>query len=49
MLTRLLDRALTALLGPRCALGCGQRVYPNDLQQHLAIDHAGDPNLGGAR
>lgn len=38
MLTRLLD----ALLGPRCALGCGYRVFPRDLTRHLHTDHAGD-------
>jgi hypothetical protein len=40
-----LTRLLNALLGPRCALGCGQRVYPRDLERHLALDHAGDGTL----
>lgn len=40
MLTRLLDW----LLGPKCPLGCGQRVYvEKDLDRHLTLDHAGDP------
>lgn len=37
-LTVLLD----ALLGDRCRLGCGQRVYPRDIGWHEDIDHAGD-------
>ena len=41
MLTRFLDW----LLGPKRALGCGQRVFPKDLQRHLHTDHAGDPAL----
>jgi hypothetical protein len=45
MLTRLLD----ALLGPRCALDCGQRVFPKDLERHLRLDHAGDERLGATR
>jgi hypothetical protein len=35
-------RLATWLLGPRCILGCGERVYPRDLERHLFIDHAGD-------
>jgi hypothetical protein len=43
VLTQLLD----ALLGHHCALGCGQRVFPKDLERHLALDHAGDERLTG--
>lgn len=31
-----------ALLGKRCRLGCGERVYPKDVKQHEADEHAGD-------
>lgn len=47
----MIARLVTALFGPRCALGCGQRVYADDLGQHLAIEHAGDlyPPTGDPR
>jgi hypothetical protein len=38
MIGWLLDR----LLGPRCPIGCGQRVFSRDVTAHYLIDHAGD-------
>lgn len=39
----MIPRFLTWLLGPRCALGCGARVYAADVERHVYIDHAGEP------
>jgi hypothetical protein len=40
-------RMLDALLGPRCPLNCGQRVYvAKDQTQHNHHYHRGDPRLG---
>lgn len=36
------DVILDRLLGPRCAYGCGQRLYPRDIALHEHYDHAGD-------
>lgn len=33
---------LNWLLGPRCPLGCGQRLYPRDAEAHFDNEHAGD-------
>lgn len=44
----MISRFLDWLLGPRCALGCGERIFPRDLERHLYIDHAGDPAGGTA-
>lgn len=30
-----LGEYLDTLLGPRCAAGCGLRVFPRDLERHL--------------
>jgi hypothetical protein len=38
----MIERILTALLGPRCAHGCGQRVFPRDAAAHHRLNHAGD-------
>ena len=38
----MIARLVTWLLGPTCVLGCGERVYPRDLDRHWAIHHAGD-------
>lgn len=38
----MIGRVLDAVLGRRCPLGCGQRVYPRDLTAHLHTEHAGD-------
>lgn len=37
-----MKRFLNWLLGPRCALGCGTRVFPDDLERHLYLEHAAD-------
>jgi hypothetical protein len=36
-----IGRFLDWLLGERCPLGCGQRVFPADLNGHLHTEHAG--------
>ncbi|MDN4174759.1 hypothetical protein QWY28_17490 [Nocardioides sp. SOB77] len=41
-MTGLLARFLNRLLGARCALGCGLRVFPADVAMHAHIEHAGD-------
>jgi len=33
---------LDGLLGPRCRLGCGQRVFPVDVRAHEDTNHVGD-------
>lgn len=33
---------LDMLLGERCPVGCGQRVFPKDLDRHRYVDHAGE-------
>lgn len=38
----LIARAVNAVLGERCHLGCGQRVFSRDLTAHLHTEHAGD-------
>lgn len=38
MIGRLLDR----VFGLHCRLGCGERVYPRDVEVHEALEHAGD-------
>lgn len=35
-------RFLDWLLGPHCALGCGQRLYPRDIEAHYYIEHAAE-------
>ena len=31
-----------AVLGPRCRVGCGARVFPADIAWHEDREHAGD-------
>ena len=33
------------LLGPRCAIGCGQRVFAKDLERHLNVEHGRDQRV----
>lgn len=40
-----LERFASALLGARCRLGCGQRVFPKDVAEHEHNQHAGDQLL----
>lgn len=37
-------RVLDFLFGPKCPLGCGQRVYekPQDRSEHWGREHGGD-------
>lgn len=37
-----LAHILDALLGHRCRLHCGQRVFPTDIPSHEATNHGGD-------
>ena len=37
----MIGRFLDWLLGPRCGLCCGERVFPKDLDRHLHVEHAG--------
>jgi hypothetical protein len=30
------------VLGPRCPVGCGERVFPKDEATHVDVEHAGD-------
>jgi hypothetical protein len=36
------DLFLTGLLGARCRLGCGARVFVADVRAHEDVEHAGD-------
>lgn len=38
----MIARFLSWLLGHRCALGCGERVYPANVAEHYEREHAGD-------
>ena len=39
----MIARWLDWLLGSRCRLGCGDRVFPVDVALHERLEHAGDP------
>ena len=44
-LARFAADLLDALLGARCRLGCGTRVFPRDVGWHEDLDHAGDAEV----